>query len=366
MLIKFNDRLTVDAFLALRALGSGGGSGIWETLVEADRDATSHLEEPPIHQDPSKAIRFFWNDEDNRKPMALDKFTGLFSQQAASSPILLPITYPLRSNAQALQEFMAGSSHEELPFRDGPLFLIYARGAKGVFATARQGRIGRKYARSPKEISDFLASHPQVESLLSDVQYRLMGREKVATVVELSAFMQKDPRHPDLVIDTASVMAGYFFARDPFGDAIAEKQSWFFEINPEAYTTIDMETWALREGDPRPHVVPLETARENLRSALADISRFAGEHELMDDRAYFDRVASMIDQKDEPLPPLFKRAALSGEAYALFRAAIASDVFAGMASWNDVEIEKGPEYRRVSNQLCLALLDAVCGSVSEA
>jgi hypothetical protein len=66
-----------------------------------------------------------------------------------------------------------------------------------------------------------------------------------------------------------------------------------------------------------------------------------------------------------PAPrPFWKLCGLDQNRQRLLAAALASDQFAPLGSWNGVQIEKDTAYRLVSNRVVFCLIQAVCAAAA--
>jgi len=364
MLVKAEDRMTADGLLMLRAFASAGPPLALKTFLDNVRALSPRSGELLFHEDPSEGIRFFGNENGLPKTLSVTEAQSFFFPEPGTMPVLLPVTFSLSTDAVKRDEFLASEAHEDLAFTREPLLLLHIPGKEPKVAAAREGRVGRKYVRSKNEVLDFLRSHPEGSSLFSDIEYRFSHRVSIISFEDLSHFIKEDGSSLDIVIDAVWMVSGYYFEAEAFGPAIAEKKEWFFEQNKNSYATVDFHLYP--SGSSTVALAPIseEAASSDLRAALSDISRFAAENKEEDYRTVFEKQLQKLDQLPEEPWPLFTLNRLSPAAYRLFRAAIGADVFAGMASWNDVQIDKTPAYRKVSNQLCLALLNAICASCS--
>jgi len=364
MLLKAEDRMTADGFLGLRAIRTAGESLALATFLETVLTLAPRDGELPFHTIPAQGLRFFSIDKERRRELSWPEARALFFPEPGALPVLLPATHTLRLAPNRIEDFLASKAHESLAFTPEPLLMMYLIGPEPRIAVAQEGRVGHKYERSKQEVLDFLKTHPGSATILSDLEMRLMGRVPMRSLEDLSRFMDENPSHLDGVIDQVQMVAGYFFDEGEFGSTLSAKRNWFLALNKDAYATVDFQISAVEANVQPLAPVPFTSAKEALSRALSDIAVFAGRQGLQEDHAYFERVRQGLDQPVGDLSPLFRLNGLAPEAYALFRAAIDADVFAGMASWNDVQIDKTPEYRRVSNQLCLSLLDGLCAACS--
>ena len=116
-----------------------------------------------------------------------------------------------------------------------------------------------------------------------------------------------------------------------------------------------------------PLPAPIDPAgrRLALKAALEGVRRVAGAKGAAPWRDHFSACLSMLDARPSASHPMTKLLSpLAPEAIALVTAALSSDVFGAMGSWNDVPFAKDADYRTASDALHAAILPAVIAGVN--
>jgi hypothetical protein len=132
--------------------------------------------------------------------------------------------------------------------------------------------------------------------------------------------------------------------------------------NPEQMPRVEFHEGEEVAGSP---VDGVEARAESLAAALREIEAYARKADLGGFADHFARCRETIGGADPSggLARLFA-GMLSPAAVGLFVAAVESDVFGGMGSWNDVSSYDDPEYRDVSDRLFRALQPALLAAVN--
>ncbi len=358
MLIKDRDRLTIDAILALDASLADGGTVGFEELLKKTRENPRSADNLPFADQTQKAFRFFLHRGDATDAVSLeDAKTALKGD--ARLLLFAPVS-EVRQDPHHLEEFLAGEAHTHLPFNNTPIIVGYGN---GLSISVQEGSNGRKYARSLDEIVKFMRSHPAASSLYSDIEMRTGFQQKIESADDLAKFMAVDPEEGvDWVLDVLAMTTGYMFGEE-FPNEIKSQQAFIMEMNLKAKATMDFHLF--ETANKKPYKPAYAQAEADLRKALSAIIAYAEKMNIKTDARSFAEAVSMLGAQPASQPPrLWTIAGRSAEHYRLFQAAVSADCFAGMASWNDVQIKQDEAFHRISNQVVLNLLESVCVSAS--
>jgi hypothetical protein len=350
MLIKYWDRLTIDGFLSARAARRSGDHTPLKELLKLVAGAGARDGALPFSADPGEALRFRG---------------GSFLELDADDASLCSPIVDLKTKPDDFSSFLAGEAHETLPFSGKSIVTaFFPRAAGGPrFMGVHEGRTGRKYARTKREIVNFLLLHPAKDDLLSELAMRYRLDSELRTAGQLESFLDEAPdERLDELIDVAALLKGYLFDAKAFGEEIAGKAAWFFAFDPGSRATLDFVL------DPakgrRPASASFAESEKELAAALTEIVAFAKSAGLAADAGGFVGGLSLLQDGLSSPRPFWRLCGLDADRQRLLAAALASDHFAGMGSWNDVQIEKDTAYRRVSNRVVFALAQAVCAAAA--
>ncbi len=353
MLVKYNDRVTIDGALALQQ-----PDGL-QKLLNFVRTQNRSAEQLPYSDRAEDAVRFM-----HFNGQAFTPFNEKNLREAMTEPVRVAHVLSDQSATPEIREkFLNSDAHSQLPFTPDPL-VFGTIGSKFIFA-AGEGQSGRKYRHGVTEVLKFFATHPEVcAAVLPDIEMRIMFEQEIKTVADLERFVGGDLSRLDFVLDFVSLLSAYLTDSLP---AAAPEIKNILALNPSAGATIDFRIY-----DPPAHKFPhtdFAAASNNLRAALAGILKFAKANKVTEEAGNFAAALELLDQPAIERGELWQpfKSTSEGhtveEAYRLFRAAVFADNFAGMSSWNDIQIEKTEEFRRVSNAVVISLLDALCASV---
>jgi hypothetical protein len=360
MLIKYGDRLTIDGFLALRAATKGNQEPLREFLSFVHE---VRVTQPPSLRLPkaiSEAIRFFVSSPNRSGQRSLieiltERETLKREEQRLVSPLFF-----VRRTPERYDEFLLSRAHEELAFSNQPLVAGYTAGHLPSLLTVNEGRVGRKYACSQMEVVSLLGKNTKIESMLNDVEMQTGNQFNLKSIDELDAFIRDEPEtRLDLVLDILQLTANaYFDLENPQDAEIRER---LFTLNAAAYATLDF--WFFPPGEASFKILPSDEAGPQLRHTLVSLLGFAKRKNLSSEAQAFAEALQLLDGEDITLPSrLWQLCELPAETFNLYRASLAADNFAGMGSWNDVQIDKDEIYRKLSNELCLNIVEGICAS----
>jgi hypothetical protein len=352
MLIKYHDRLTIDGFLAVRAALRGGGDSALKELLKSVSGAERREGQLPFSADVAEAVRF--QDGDLR------------SLEAADSSLCSTVA-DLESDPEEFRRFLLSDAGDRLAFWGGPIIqAFFPRSTDGARRLhVFEGCTGRKYARSQKEVVEFLERHPGKDGLLSDISMQFFLESPLRGLEELERFLEKDPEEKlDAVIEVAGLQKGYLFGAESFGAEIAARCDWFFQLDSRSRATLEFVLDSAESYRPIP--VSFAAAEKALAESLTGIVSFATGAGVFDDAASFVAGLRILEHgaPDDRSGRFWSLCGLSEERRRLLGAALRSDNFAGMCSWNDVQIEKDESFRRATNQVVFCIVQAICGAAA--
>ncbi len=355
MLVKNHDRLTVDAVLSLQSyLETKSEDAFCEflNLVRSQRRGGDQLSFGPLARED---VVFQMHHPDQKiERLAFEDFV---LRLGTTLRLITPIS-SWRFKPDEFETFLTGEASHALAFDMNPL-LVGVSDA-GLSLIAFEGRSGRVYRRSPSEIIKALESFPHQASVFSDIEMMTQFRVTVQSLADLEHFMAEHPeRHADFILQTISMAAGAYFEEDTEGQ---RSKSYFLELNPNAKATLNLAIARYPESLPG-FIVDRTRGEEQLKQSLEAICKFADEKGIGPEAGAFKNALNVLDpQTSLTLLPIWETAGRREEDFRLFRAAIAADDFAGMGSWNDVQIDQDEKFRRLTNGLVLSLLEAICGA----
>jgi hypothetical protein len=352
MLIKYWDRLTIDGFLAARAARASGDHAPLKELLKLVAGQGVRQGELPFSADPAEALRFDG---------------GTFLELDPENASLCSSISDLKTKPDDLSSFMAGEAHETLAFTDKAIVTgLFPRAVGGPrLLSVHEGRTGRKYARTKSEIVNFLMHHPAKDDLLSDIAMRYRLDSELRTGAQLEHFLDEAPDDRlDELIDAAAMLKGYLFDPKAFGPLIADKSAWFFEFDKKSRAVLDFVVHPARGYAAT--LAAFADADKDLAAALKDVLAFAKKAGVSADAGGFLGALRILEDGLPSPHPFWKLCGLDADRQRLLAAALASDQFAGMGSWNDVQIEKDTAYRLVSNRVVYALVQAICSATAPA
>ncbi|WP_224366110.1 hypothetical protein [Hyalangium versicolor] len=141
------------------------------------------------------------------------------------------------------------------------------------------------------------------------------------------------------------------------------KWNTFFTPAPGS-TSLSFEYFPVGPGDASLAERNVDSCRAELASALQAVKTFAEQRELKFWSKHFRRCLLRLSLEPQPLEDVLELLLLQKlpvPAVQLVNAALASDVFGGMGSWNDMGFD-GPDaqvYEQLSNRLLLAMKAAL-------
>ena len=348
VLVKYHDRLTIDGFFALGAALRRGERRPLEEFVRLVERRSRRDGQIPLESDPGAACRFVGVGLPDLKP---------------EGARLQSLIADLKHDAAKLEEFLSSEAHEELAFDTRPLVAgrFHLRDGADRLLCVREGATGRKYARTKAEVVGFLKDHPAADSVLTDLSLHFRLMHPVDSIEALERFIDEAPNdRVDAVIEAVELAKGFFFDPETFGAERASRKEWLLELNAGARTTLDF--WAQPAAAPSVPQTLLSAAESELKSSLAEICAFAKRKDIASDASCFEDGLRVLEHGLEPLDDYWSAWDLDADRQRVLMAALVSDNFAGMASWNDIQIEKDAEYRRLSNRVVLCILQAICAA----
>jgi len=266
--------------------------------------------------------------------------------------------------------------HHELPFYNGTVVHGFGSNNSWVF-TSRIIHSDREYEATKSEIIEFIQHHPEQPSILHNILLQhithLAHPDKdlaslsLNTITDLENFLNEhtDSRL-DLIIDTLRNLAEHYFAEELHGSEIASKRKTLLKKNKEKEIKCDIS--ANKKPDIKLQTISVADAAQQLQITLETITNFAEEIKEEVFAKIFVESTKMLTG-DMPLKTQpWGASDFTENAARLFWSAINADVFMGMGSWNDVQNipdDKKEQYKIVSNNLTLAILDAVCAAMSK-
>ena len=348
VLVKYHDRLTIDGFFALGAALRRGERWPLEEFVRLVERKSQRNGQLPLESDPGAACRFIGVGLPDLKP---------------EGARLQSLIADLKHDTAKLEEFLSSEAHEELAFDTRPLVAarFSLRDGADRLLCVREGATGRKYARTKAEVVGFLRDHPAADSVLTDLSLRFRLTYPVDSMEALERFIDEEPGDRlDAVVDAVELAKRFFFDPETFGAERASRRDWLLELNVGARATLDF--WAQPAGAPSFPKTLLSAAEAELESSLTEISAFAKRKGIESDASCFEDGLRVLEHGLEPPDEYWSAWDLDADRQRVLMAALVSDNFAGMASWNDVQIEKDAEYRRLSNRVVLCILQAICAA----
>lgn len=347
MLIKYGDRLTLDFALACREYFNTGKLQAAQRILEFTRANESRRGELPFPEKVEDAVRvFIYDDAKTRRQVSLAEFHGLFQGDVkAISPVA-----GLSADPESLEKLLSGETARSLAFDDRPLIYLYLH-QRLVYVA--EGSTGRKYARDKAEIFEYLRRIPNLSGLFFDIVAMTGYREVIESLSDLEAFVDRNAEWGlDFLIDRLSMLQ------------MVSDQPQILELNPNARASFDI-VCGLVEANYKPVLTPLASAKANLARSLRELLTYAATAGLLPQATAFRIGLDILEGDREPkLPDFWNPPLRNSEQGRLFGAAITADDFAGMASWNDVQIEQDLAYRRVSNAVVLSILESVCSAAN--
>jgi hypothetical protein len=355
MLVKNRDRLTIDAVLSLQSYLENKSEAAFDeflNLVRSQRRGSDQLSFGPL----AKQDVVFEMHHPDRKIERLS-FENFTLRLGSTLRLITPVS-SWRFQPEEFETFLTGDASHALAFDMNPL--IVGVSDAGLSLIAFEGRSGRVYRRSPAEIVEALRSFPHQASVFSDIEMMTEFRASIQSLADLEQFLAEQPdRHADFVLQTISMAAGAYFDE---GDEGQKAKSYILELNPNAKATLNIAIARYPETLPG-FIVDRNRGEEQLRKALEAICKFADEKGIGSEAGAFKNALEILDpQTPVSRLPIWQKAGRTEEEFRLFRAAISADDFAGMGSWNDVQIDQDEKFRRLSNGLVLSLLEAICGA----
>lgn len=276
-----------------------------------------------------------------------------------------------QSQTEARREFLHSDFHAHLPFT--PDTIIFGITDNQELINCTPVRLGRLFQASPELVVDFLRRHPEGRVVLSELAMiaitipqlveKLGYSFRLESFDDLEHFLREDQDfRTDMVIDN---LKEYLFDESLYGEDIARKKAAMLAPNPNAAVSLHVQIQNLTEHNQSLfHALDPITARTKFIEALEAIQVYADEIKAENFEAIFQRSLDAVRTNTTALEPAWSFTALPDEEASLFWAAYSADVFAGMGSWNDLPTAEDARFHEVSNQLILALLNAVCVSAS--
>jgi hypothetical protein len=229
---------------------------------------------------------------------------------------------------------------------------------------ATEGLDGRRYNCTLEQFLEFLKTGPLSRRFLEHLETEFKEELRMGSPEGVEAFLRL--RHTDEKLD-------YFLSllddqRDYFLEGPLGSSAVAALLRPceQTRATLDLEVWSAAEERPF-YCAPFKQAEENLLKALRAITSFAADEHLENEsRAFRDALTLLESQRPQAASKLWLAAKLPAERFNLYRAAMAADVFSGMASWNDVSTDATQEERfhRVSNEVVLCIAESLCSSIN--
>ena len=356
MLIKPTEMLTIEGVTAFNSYLMAGKK---DALTEFTTKLMSK-ETPPdslaFHSLNPDKIAFLLEEEQGRKSLSLQEAADLLRPKTGLL-MYSPVSY-WRLKKEDYEQFLISKVHDSIPFENRPWLSGYSD--QGYLIIVRKGLSGPYFARTSDEVLEFLKSFEYLNQVLSDVEIGIQFSYSLKSLDDLKLFFaENEERGLDFVMRTIQMADGYYFQTPEQ----LKQAAYLFEPNSKAEATLEFLIQRPKI-DPMTLMVDFETAKSNLKSALEKICDFANRKSCSGDAGPFQNGLQILTGAAPAPTDLWIKSGKSAEQYQLLQAALAADAFAGMASWNDVQIPIDEEFHRVSNQVVLTIFEAISAACS--
>jgi hypothetical protein len=264
-----------------------------------------------------------------------------------------------RQKPEEYEEFLNGDAHQALLFENQPLIFGYSHAGYSLMVQERTA--GRTYARTQAEILQFLRSTPYASRLFSGLEEATHFALSFAHVEDVKTFIEESSDHLDFVIRAIDMASGFYFELGAEGEA---QKARILALNDKAEAVLQFSFGKVPQFR-ADLLVDYEKGFSQLEKSLTKICDFAKQNSLTNRASSFFQSLEILTSPTHVEPTaLWQKAGKNPDHYRLFKASVTADNFAGVESWNDVEVQQGQTFHRLSNELVLCLLEGVCASCS--
>lgn len=358
MIIQFNDRLTIDSVISIYQYIKNHDDGPLNALFENLKKNRESSEELPFKSLSLENLVFHLFSEGIEKKLQMNEVVEIFKTSTKFN-FFSPIS-DCKNTPETLKDFLESNSHESLAFSHSPK--IIAMTDNGYYLYANKDRLGRIFSRTQNEIINFIKNSPHQESMLRTLMMSMGFQRTFENIDSVISFIEENvEKNLDTVIQSISLASGVYF-----DDSIVSQneKKYILQQNTEASAIIKFNLGQLPP-NANYHLINYETAFSHLKEALVAIVEYAKRNKIEQESQAFKKALELLESTGPlNLTSFWLKTKIPIEHYRLYFAALCADQFAGMGSWNDVQIEQDEKYRQVSNKVVLSLLESICTACS--